>query len=66
MVAVHKADEHFRDDCRPHRSQFFPASALLRLFENIVPERRVLMETVLLCYRAVSSLRDLGWRERIF
>ena len=60
MVAVHEADEHFRHDRGPDRSELFAATALLRLLEDVVPERRVLMQAVLLCDRAIRSLRDLG------
>ena len=65
MVAVHQADEHFRHDRSPHRSELFAAAALLRLLEDVVPERCVLVQAVLLCHGAVRSLCDLGGRERI-
>src|SRR4029078_10328498 len=64
-VAVHEADEHFCDDRGPDRSELFAAAALLGFLEDVVPERRVLMQAVLLCDGAVRSLRDLGRRERV-
>ena len=64
LVAVHESDEHFRHDCRPDRSERAVA-ALLRLLRDVVPERRVLMQAVLLGDRTVRSLRDLVGRQRV-
>src|SRR5882757_53410 len=65
MVAVHDADEDFGHKGRTDRTQPLALAALLRLFEDVVPKRRVLMQAVLLGDLAVVALRDLVGRERV-
>ena len=60
VVAVNESDEHFRDDRRADRTEPLAVTTLLRLLQNVVPERRVLMQAVLLGDCAVGA----PWRFR--
>ena len=70
VVAVHEADEDFRDDRRSHRPEPQAIMADFSLLEDIVPERRGGMQPLLLGDCAVGGTvavgGDLGRSERVF
>ena len=70
MVAVHEADEDFRDDRRSHRPEPQAIMSDFGLLEDIVPERRCGMQPLLLgdcpVCGTVAVRGDLGWSERVF
>ena len=61
---MHKADKHFGHDPCADGAKAFAVAADLRLFEDVVPKRRCLVESLLRRDGAVWSGRDLGRGQR--
>jgi hypothetical protein len=56
---MHEADEHLSDDARAYGAEALPAASDLRLLQDVVPERRILVQAVLLGGFAVRPRGDL-------
>ena len=59
LVAGHEPYENLRHDARSDGTEPGSPAVHLRFFEDVVPERRCLIEAVLFCDRAIGARRDL-------
>src|SRR3546814_5142753 len=57
--------QHLGDDGRADRTEPLAVFPDLRLFQDVVPERRCLVQALLLRHLAVRAGRNLVWRERV-